>query len=33
MEIQYNLNAADGKAMRGAAYATINRIEAGAEPR
>src|SRR2546425_12326547 len=27
MEIQYNLNAADGKAMRGVVYTTINRIE------
>ncbi len=27
MEIKYNLNAVDGKTMRGAAYATINRID------
>ena len=28
MEIQYNLNTRDGRPARGAAYATINRIEA-----
>ena len=27
MEIQYNLNAADGKTLRGAVYATINHIQ------
>jgi hypothetical protein len=27
MEIQYNLNTRDGRPARGAAYATINRIE------